>query len=298
MLAFVGRRCVALVPVLFGVSLLVFALTAAGPGDPARPPAAGIQRESGPQEPVWVQYRLWIGRVLRGDLGRSYGEQRPVSEILAARFPATLRLALAAATVAVLLGSAAGALAAMRQGGATDLLFMTAALLGISTPVFWLGLMLILVFAVWLGWFPVSGDGDGSWRHLILPALALGTLQTGVVARMARASLLDVVGQDYVRTARAKGLTERSVLLKHAVRNAALPVLGVTGVGIADLLVGAPLTETVFAWPGVGRTLVTAAGERDLPVVMGAVLLFAVIYLVGSLVVDLARGVADPRLRA
>lgn len=306
MLALVGRRLVALLPVLFGISLLVFVLTAVSLGDPVRAamgqrgePAviAQIRRDYGLDEPLRAQYTRWMGRLLHADLGRSYHQQRPVSEIVAERFPATLRLALAATAIALVLGLAAGTLAAVRHGGATDLLLMTGALLGISTPVFWLGLMLILVFAVWLGWFPVSGYGDGSWRHLILPSLALGALHAGVIARMARASLLEVIRQDYVRVARAKGLSETVVLLKHALRNAVLPVITVTGIGLADLLVGAPLTETVFAWPGLGRMLITAVGQRDLPVVMGAVLLFALVYVVGNLLVDLAYGLADPRLR-
>lgn len=307
MLGFVGRRLAALVPVLFGISLLVFVLTALSLGDPVRAAMgqrgeaaviAQIRREYGLDEPVWVQYAMWMDRLLRGDLGHSYHQQRRVTEIVAERLPATLRLALAGTAIAVVLGLAAGTLAAVRHGGATDVLLMTGALLGISTPVFWLGLMLILVFAVWLGWFPVSGYGDGGWRHLVLPALCLGALHTGVIARMARASLLEVIRQDYVRAARAKGLSERVVLLKHALRNAILPVITVAGIGLADLLVGAPLTETVFAWPGLGRMLVTAVGQRDLPVVMGAVLLFAVVYVVANLLVDLAYGLADPRLRA
>ncbi len=306
MLALVGRRLLALVPVLFGISLLVFVLTAVSLGDPVRAamgqrgePAviAQIRQEYGLDEPLWVQYGMWMGRLLRGDLGRSYHQQRRVTEIVGERFPATLRLALAATVIAVALGLTAGTVAAVWHGGAIDLVLMTGAVLGISTPVFWLGLMEILVFAVWLGWFPVSGYGEGSWRHLVLPACALGALHTGVIARMARASLLEVVRQDFVRTARAKGLPEAAVLVKHALRNAILPVLTVTGIGLADLLVGAPLTETVFAWPGLGRMLVTAVGQRDLPVVMGAVLLFAVVYVLGNLLVDLAYGVADPRLR-
>ena len=306
MIGVIGRRMAALVPVLFGISLLVFVLTAVSLGDPVRAamgqrgePAviAQIRRDYGLDRPLWVRYGRWMGGLLRGDLGRSYHQQRPVTEIVGERLPATLRLAVVATAVAVVVGLAAGTLAAVRHGGATDLLLMTGALLGISTPVFWLGLMLILVFAVWLGWLPVSGYGDGSWRNLVLPAVALGALHAGVIARMARASLLEVIRQDYVRAARARGLPEAVVLLKHALRNALLPVITVTGIGLADLLVGAPLTETVFAWPGLGRMLVTAVGQRDLPVVMGAVLLFAVVYVVGNLLVDLAYGLADPRLR-
>jgi peptide/nickel transport system permease protein len=305
-IGFLGRRVLALGPVLFGVSLLVFLLTAVSLGDPVRAamgqrgdPAviAQIRRDYGLDRPLWAQYGLWMSRLLQGDLGRSYHQQRRVTEIVGERLTATVRLALAATAVAVVIGLAAGTLAAVRHGGFADLLMMTGALVGISTPVFWLGLMMILVFAVWLRWLPVSGYGDGAWANLVLPACALGALHAGVIARMARASLLEVIRQDYVRAARAKGLAEAVVLLKHALRNAVLPVITVTGIGLADLLVGAPLTETVFAWPGLGRMLVAAVGQRDLPVVMGAVLLFAVIFLVGNLLVDLAYGAADPRLR-
>ena len=174
---------------------------------------------------------------------------------------------------------------------------MAGAVLGISTPVFWLGMMLSLVFAVTLDWLPVSGYGDGDLAHLILPAFTLGALHTGTVARMTRSSLLEVVRQDYMQSARAKGLSEGRVILKHALRNALIPVVTVIGIGLADLLVGAPLTETVFAWPGLGRLLVAAVGQRDLPVVMGAVLVFALVYVAGNLLVDLAYLVIDPRTR-
>jgi ABC-type dipeptide/oligopeptide/nickel transport system permease component len=175
---------------------------------------------------------------------------------------------------------------------------MATAVLGISTPVFWLGMMLSLVFAVTLGWLPVSGYGDGDWRHLVLPALTLGALHTGSVARMTRGSLLEVARQDYMTAARAKGLSEPLLLIKHALRNAAIPVVTVIGIGLADLLVGAPLTETVFAWPGLGRLLVASVGQRDLPVVMGAVLVFALVYVVANLLVDLAYLAIDPRTRS
>lgn len=238
-----------------------------------------------------------MGRVLRGDLGRSYHQQRPVGEVIAERFPATLRLAVAATLLAVAFGLTTGIAAALSPGSALDHLLMGAAVIGISTPVFWLGLMLSLFFAVWLGWLPVSGYGDGAMANLVLPALTLGALHTGTIARMTRSSLLEVVRQDYVQTARAKGLSEVTVVGKHALKNALIPVVTVIGIGLADLLVGAPLTETVFAWPGLGRMLVAAVGQRDLPVVMGAVLVFAVIYVLGSLLVDLAYLVIDPRVR-
>ncbi len=303
----IGRRLLALAPVLFGITLLVFVLNAVALGDPAR---AALGQRADPEvvrqirqqyaldRPLPVQYVMWMSRLTRGDLGHSYHQQRPVTEIIADRLPPTVHLALAATLVSIVLGMSAGALAAARPGSALDHALMGAAVLGISTPVFWLGMMLSLVFAVSLGWLPVSGYGDGDLGHLVLPALTLGALHTGTVARMTRSSLLEVVRLDYVQAARAKGLGEWAVLGKHALRNALIPVVTVIGIGLADLLVGAPLTETVFAWPGLGRMLVAAVGQRDLPVVMGAVLIFAVVYVVGNLLVDLAYLVIDPRTRA
>ena len=302
----VARRLVALIPVLFGISLLVFVLNAVALGDPARAMLgqrgdpeliAQIRKEYALDRPLWVQYATWMGRLVQGNLGRSYHQQRPVSDVIAERFPATFRLAVAATLIAVAAGLGMGIAAALRPGSALDHLLMGAAVIGISTPVFWLGLMLSLLFAVWLGWLPVSGYGDGALANLVLPALTLGALHTGTIARMTRSSLLEVVRQDYVQAARAKGLGEVAVIGKHALKNALIPVVTVIGIGLADLLVGAPLTETVFAWPGLGRMLVAAVGQRDLPVVMGAVLVFAVIYVLGSLLVDLAYLVIDPRIR-
>jgi peptide/nickel transport system permease protein len=301
-----AKRVLALVPVLLGVSLLVFALTAVALGDPARAMLGQradpelvqqIRRDYVLDRPVHVRYATWMSRLIRGDLGTSYHQQRPVSEIVAERLPATGRLALAATAIAVVVGLATGIAAALRPGRLLDQLLMSAAVLGISTPVFWLGMMLSLLFAVWLGWLPVSGYGDGAWANLVLPAVTLGALHTGTIARMARASLLEVIRQEYIQTARAKGLTESWVVGKHALRNALIPVVTVIGIGLADLLVGAPLTETVFAWPGLGRMLVAAVGQRDLPVVMGAVLIFAVIYVLANLLVDLAYLIIDPRIR-
>lgn len=302
----IASRVVALVPVVLGITVLVFALNAVALGDPARA-ALGqradpetlerLRRDYALDRPLPVQYATWLGRLARGDLGESFREQRPVGEVIRERLPATARLALAATLISVVLGVGIGALAAVRAGSALDHLLMGVAVLGISTPVFWLGMMLALVFAVTLGWLPVSGYGDGALRHLVLPAVTLGALHTGTVARMTRSSLLEVVRQDFMATARAKGLSEWTVLGKHALRNALVPVITVIGIGLADLLVGAPLTETVFAWPGVGRLLVAAVGQRDLPVVMGAVLVFALVYVLGNLLVDLAYLVIDPRMR-
>ena len=302
----VAKRLLALIPVLFGISLLVFVLNAVALGDPVRAMLgqrgdpeviAQIRQDYALDRPLWIQYATWMGRLLRGNLGHSYHQQRPVSEVLGERFPATLRLAVAATLIAVTLGLAIGIAAALAPGGALDHVLMGAAVVGISTPVFWLGLMLSLLFAVWLGWLPVSGYGDGALANLMLPALTLGALHTGTIARMTRSSLLEVIRQDYIQAARAKGLAEVTVIGKHALKNSLIPVVTVIGIGLADLLVGAPLTETVFAWPGLGRMLVAAVGQRDLPVVMGAVLVFAVIYVLGSLLVDLAYLVIDPRIR-
>jgi peptide/nickel transport system permease protein len=303
---FAVRRALQLVPVLLGLTLIVFALQAVALGDPVRaamgqrgdPEAiARIRTDYGLDAPLWVQYGQYLGRLLRGDLGRSFRQQVPVADLIAERLPATLRLALAAMGLAALLGVAAGVAAAVGHGRVLDAAVMTVALLGISTPVFWLGMMLVLLFAVTLGWFPISGYGEGDWRHLILPALTLGALHVGYIARMTRSSLLEILGEDYLRTARAKGLHESVVLLKHGLRNASLPILTLVGIGVGDVLVGAPLTETVFAWPGLGRLLVAAAANRDLPVVLGATLLFALIYVVANFLVDCCYVLADPRLR-
>lgn len=304
--SFLVGRCRQAVPVLFGVTLITFVLTHVALGDPVRAMmgqradpdvVAKIQAEYGLDKPLWERYVLYMQKLLTGDLGYSYRQRRVVSAVIIERLPATVRLAIAAMMVAVALGITAGTIAAIRHNTLWDLLMMTFSLLGISTPVFWLGMMLILLFAVWLGWLPISGYGDGAFSHLVLPALTLGALQAGYIARMTRSALLEVLRQEYVRTARAKGLKERAVILKHSLRNGILPVLTLAGIGLGDLLVGAPLTETVFAWPGLGRLLVTAVGNRDLPVVLGATLLFALIYLGANLLVDMAYVLVDPRVR-
>lgn len=299
-------RCRQAVPVLFGVTLITFLLTHVALGDPVRAMmgqradpdiVARIRVEYGLDEPVWKRYVRYLGKLVVGDLGTSYRQGRPVSEVIAERLPATARLAVAAMGIALVLGVAVGVVAAMRHNTLVDLLLMMGALLGISTPVFWLGMMLIILFGVWLGWFPISGYGEGDIRHLILPALTLGVLQAGIIARITRSALLEVLHQEYIRTARAKGLREGVVVLKHGLRNGLMPVITLAGIGLGDLLVGAPLTETVFAWPGLGRLLVSAVGNRDLPVVVGATFVFALIYLGASLLVDLAYALVDPRIR-
>lgn len=299
-------RLLALVPVLLGISVLVWGLSALALGDPARAsmgqradPATveRLRRELDLDRPAAVRYVRWVGRVVRGDLGLSLRDRRPVTAVIAERLPATVRLAVAATLISVGAGVPIGVVAAARRRSLLDHALMAGAVLGISAPVFWLGMMLSLVFAVTLGWLPVSGYGGGDWAHLVLPALTLGALHTGVVARMTRASVLEVARQEFLQTARAKGLSETAVLLKHALRNAAIPVVTVIGLGLANLLVGAPLTETVFAWPGLGRLLVVSVDQRDVPVAMGAVLVFALVYVLGSFVVDVVYLAVDPRTR-
>lgn len=303
----VAHRMLALGPVLVGITLLVFALNAVSLGDPARTVLGQradpelleqLRRQYALDRPLAVQYGVWVRNLVRGDLGYSYHQQRPVVDVITERLPATVRLAAAATLVALVLGLSAGALAAVWPGSVLDHLLMGAAVLGLSTPVFWLGMMLALLFGVTLGWLPVSGYGGGDLPYLVLPAVTLGVLHTGTLARITRASVLEVTKLDYIQVARAKGLGEWAVIGKHALRNALIPVVTVIGIGIADLLVGAPLTETVFAWPGLGRMLVASVGQRDLPVVMGAVLVFALIFVIANLLVDLAYAAIDPRLRS
>ncbi|MDR7428426.1 MAG: ABC transporter permease [Armatimonadota bacterium] len=304
MAGYVGRRLLLLLPVLLGVLTVVFVLMRAVPGDPARliagPEATqteleAVRREWGLDAPLPVQYLQYLSRVARGDLGESIRSRRPVTVELAARFPNTLRLALASLLIMTVLGVSAGILAATHQNTFLDYASMAVALVGISMPIFWLGLMLMLLFSLYLGWLPATGrDGPA---HLVLPAITLGTALTAVVARITRASMLEVLRQDYIRTARAKGLSERLVVWAHALRNALIPTVTVVGLNFGGLLSGAVLTETVFAWPGIGRLIVDAIEMRDYPVVQGGVLLVALTYSLVNLIVDVAYAFIDPRIR-
>ena len=306
MTSYIIRRLLMIVPILWGVATIVFVLMFVVPGDPARllmgqhgdeDTLSAIRHELGLDRPVHVQYVRFLGRLARGDLGMSYRQRRPVVEIIRERFPATLKLAAAGMTLAVLFGVAAGILAAAFRNTAMDWLVMVFSLTGISLPVFWLGMMLILVFAATLGWLPVGGYGSGGdLRHLVLPAVALAAVSTGYIARMMRSSMLEVIGKDYIRTARAKGLTETAVILRHALRNAFIPVITVIGLNFAGLLGGAVATETVFAWPGLGRATVDAIRMRDLPVVEGCVIFLAFVFVVINLLVDLSYAWLDPRI--
>ena len=307
MITYIIRRLFMVIPILLGAATIVFALMFIVPGDPARllmgqhgdeQTLATIRRELGLDQPVYIQYVKFIGRLVRGDLGMSYRQKRPVTQIIRERFPATAKLAVASMIIAVIIGVAAGILAASFRNTVLDWLVMIFSLSGISMPVFWLGMMLILVFASGLGWLPVGGYGrSGDLRHIVLPAISLAAISVGYIARMMRSSMLEVIGKDYIRTARAKGLSNRAVILRHALKNAFIPVITIIGINFASLLGGAVATETVFAWPGLGRATVDAIRVRDLPVVEGCVMFLAFIFVIANLLVDLSYAWLDPRIR-
>jgi peptide/nickel transport system permease protein len=293
------------IPTLLAVSLLVFAIVRLIPGDPARLLAGDFATEQIVDElrhkwrlddPWPVQYAAYVGGIVRGDLGRSITTSTPILPELTERFLRTLELAVAGILVAIVIGGAAGIVSAVRRSSLTDYAATALALTGISTPIFWSGLLLILLFSVRLEWLPAGGSG--TLRHLVLPALSLGLFGAGVLARQTRSGMLEVLGQDFVRTARAKGLPERIVVVKHALKNAMIPVVTVLGDQFGRLLGGAILTETVFAWPGMGRYLIESISQRDYPAVQGAILVFAAAVVVINLVVDLSYGLLDPRVRA
>jgi peptide/nickel transport system permease protein len=312
MLAFIIRRIITTIPVMAFVALFVFSLLYIAPGDPAAiiagpdAPAddvARIRRTLGLDEPLYVQLAGWYGRLLTGDLGQSIFLRKPVLEAILDRAEPTLLLTLSAIVVATLLGVPAGVLSARHHNTATDQTLMMLALLGISVPNFLLGLIFVLVFGVWLGWFPVAGYSplEDGWmataRSLVLPAFALGLVQSALIARIARSSMLDVLREQYITTGRAKGLAERLVVYKHALRNALVPTVTVIGISFAVLISGAVVVETVFNIPGLGRLVVSAVSRRDYPVVQGVVLVIAGVYMVVNLLVDLSYLVIDPRVK-
>ena len=289
---------------MLGVVTIVFGLLHAS-GDPAtllvtqdatQADIAEIRRAYGLDQPLSVQYARFIGRAARGDLGYSYRQGLPVTELIVERLRATLELALAGLAVTVIVGVPLGIVAAARHGSSVDTAAMTAALLGTSVPSFWLGLLLIIVFGVQLRWLPVSGSG--TLKHLLMPAFVLGGFYAAQISRLTRTSLLEVLAQDFVRTAWAKGLAVRAVILKHVLRNATLPVMTVLGMDFGRMLGGAVVVETIFAWPGMGRLAVQAVLGRDFPVVQGVAIMGAAIFLAVNLLIDLLYGWVDPRLRA
>lgn len=311
MATYVLKKLLTLVPVLLGVSVLVFMIMHLTPGDPAETilgpdvPQATIdhlREQLGLDQPLAVQYGRFLVQLLHGDLGTSIQNNQPVTRQIAARYPFTLELALVSVAVSMIVGVVTGVLSAVSKGSIGDTLAMILALMGVSAPSFWVGLMLMLFFAYRLGWFPASGYGgplwtwDG-WKSVALPALSLGLGAAATVARMTRSSMLEVLNQDYVRTARSKGLTPWRVTVRHAMSNALIPVITVVGLQLGHLLGGAVITEQVFAWPGIGTLVVNAIGVRDFPVVQGVVLVIALSFVLVNVLVDLLYGFIDPRIR-
>ncbi len=301
---YVLRRLALVLPVLLGVSIVVFAMVRMIPGDPARIMAGEaatqetvemIRERLGLNKHPVVQYFIFLENLVRGDLGRSTMSRLPVLDEIKHTLPSTIQLAVAAMAIATLIGVTTGVLSAVKPNSWVDAVSMFIALVGVSMPVFWLGLMLMLLFSLHLGWFPTAGSG--TWRHLVLPSITLGLSSAAIIARMTRSSMLEVLRQDYVRTARAKGVPERLVVLRHALRNALIPVVTVTGLQFGNLLGGAVLTETVFAWPGIGRLMVGAITARDYPVVQGSVLTVALGFILINLVVDVLYAYIDPTIR-
>jgi peptide/nickel transport system permease protein len=328
---YIAKRILLLIPVLIGVSILSFLLIHMAPGDPARTIAGehastqtikALQEKYGLDKPLTTQYWIWFKQVLRGDLGRSIVSNQHVMREILDRFPNTVELTFVSMCIAILVGSIAGIISASKQYSILDYTTMGVALFGVSMPVFWLGIMLMMIFGVYLRWLPLGGRIDtlisfqrisglylldsiltwnwrafvSSIRYLILPSVALATIPMATIARVTRSSMLEVLRQDYIRTERAKGLSERLVIYKHAARNAMLPVITVIGLNFGLLLAGAILTETIFSWPGIGRYVVKAVQMRDYPAVQGCVLFFAFMFVVVNLITDLLYAYIDPRI--
>ena len=300
---FILRRLLLAIPTLFGVLVVAFLVLYVAPGDPVqsmigeRADSATISRlraELKLDEPLYVRFGHYIGNVVQGDLGRSYITNRPITRDIIERFPKTMQLAGAAMLFAAFAGISLGVLSARKPGGWSDRLALGIAYLGISFPVYWVGLLLILLFAVMLQWLPPSGYG--SWKFLILPALALGMRSIAYLARVTRSAMMEALSADYVRTGRAKGLTEKVVTLRHALRNAMIPIITVLGLDFGAYLTGSILTETIFSWPGIGRYVVNAIARRDLPAIQGAVLFLSAIFVLVNLLADIAYAKTDPRV--
>lgn len=305
MAAYLLRRILVTIPVIFAIITLVFLMRPLVPGDPVQlmffgqlsSPAVmdAMREELGLNDPLPVQYVRYLGDVARGDLGMSVTTRKPVVEEIANRFPATLQLAVFSLLVSIIVGLVAGVLAAVHKDSIIDTLAMIISTIGISMPAFWFGLLMIYIFSVHLGWFSVIPDQ--SLKSLVLPALTLGLIAASVVARLVRSAMLEVLGQDFVRTARAKGMTEGRVLMRHALGNAMIPVVTIVGLQFGGLLSGAFIIEAIFAWHGIGELAVKALGRRDFPLIQGIVLVTAVTYVVVNLVVDLLYAAIDPRIQ-
>jgi peptide/nickel transport system permease protein len=312
MLRFILARLGGTLAVLVLVAVMVFALTRLASGDPiavllgdqaTAEDIAQARVQYGLDKPLLTQFGYWVKEVVQGNLGQSIFLQRPVTQALAERAEPTFFLALFAVAIAALIGIPCGLVAAVWRGRVVDQILSAVAMLGASVPSFWMGLILIQIFAVWLGWFPASGYGNPGvpllerLHHLVLPAVVLGVLNSALIIRFTRASVLDILNEDYVRTARSKGLSERVVILKHVLRNALVPIVTVLGLTVALMIGGAVVTETVFNLPGVGNLVVRAVLRRDYPVIQGALLVIAAIYVLINLLIDLIYMLVDPRIR-
>ena len=297
------KKILLLIPTVFGVVTLVFLLRPMIPGDPidymlgenAMPAdREALRAEFGLDKPVLEQYGIFLSKLARGDLGRSIHTRRPVVDMILERYPATLALAVTALLVALAVALPLGVISAVKRNTVLDNLSMLGALLGISMPNFWLGPLLIIFFSINLGWLPVSGAGG--LAHLVLPALTLGTSMAAILTRMTRSSMLEVINEDYVTTARAKGLSPMKVIFKHAFKNAVIPILTLVGLQFGGLLAGSIITETIFSWPGIGSLVVNAIYSRDFPLLQGLVMTIALSYVVVNLLTDLCYAKADPRI--
>ena len=306
MLKYIAKRLAVMIPVIPGVTLIVYLIMSLAPGDPARTilgeqateeQVNELREEMGLNDPIIVQYFRYIWNLLHGDLGRSYQSRIDVSTEIFSRFPNTIKLALAASLFSVILALPLGIIAAVKQNTFFDSFSMFVAIIGISCPTFWFGLILILVFAVNLKWFPVSGQVD-NFRGMVLPALTLAFNSMAAMARVTRSSMLEVIRQDYIRTARAKGVSQRNVILQHAVPNAMIPTVTVIGLRIGGLLAGAVICETVFSWPGIGRLLVQSIQSRNTPVVLGCIIIFSICFSLVNLIVDILYAFIDPRIKS
>lgn len=306
MYKYIARRLLLLIPVIIGVTFIIFSMMYFTPGDPARiilgesakaEDVSRLREELGLNDPYFVQFGNYVKKaVLEQDIGKSYVTKRPVVTEITDRFPTTLKLAAFSIVIAVVVGIPIGIISATKQYSLFDNVSMVLALIGVSMPNFWQGLLLILFFSVYLGWLPSSGFS--SFKHMILPAITIGTSTIAVITRMTRSSMLEVVRQDYIRTARAKGQVESKVINHHALKNALIPIITVIGIQFGYLLSGAVLTESIFAVPGVGRLMVQSIKERDFPVVQGSVLFIAVAFSLVNLLVDILYAYVDPRIRS
>ena len=333
MFNFILKRILLLLPTFIGITIVSFGFVRVLPGDPVLLMAgerglteeryAALLKEFGYDRPIWEQYFEYLGNLLQGDLGNSLVTKKPVLTEFFTLFPATLELSIVAITIAIVLGIPAGIIAASKRGSFIDQTLMGTALVGYSMPIFWWGLLLIIVFSGWLGWTPVSGrisliyffpqvtgfmlidslisGQNGAFlsavKHLILPSIVLATIPLAVIARQTRSAMLEVLGEDYVRTAKAKGLSDFRVVGIHALRNAMIPVITVIGLSVGTLLAGAILTETIFSWPGIGKWMVDSIFRRDYPVVQSGLLLIAAVVMIVNLLVDMTYGLINPRIR-